>query len=89
MNISGVLVHANPAKIVAIRQSLVDLDGVEIHGESDDGRLVVTIEDIGDTQAADTMLAVHRLDGVLSATLVYHNFESEESISDSDHLIES
>jgi periplasmic nitrate reductase NapD len=79
MNISGVLVHANPIKIDAIRQSLVEFDGVEIHGESDDGRLVVTIEDIGDQQAADTMLAVHRLEGVLSATLVYHNFESEEA----------
>jgi nitrate reductase NapD len=79
MNISGVLVHANPAKLVAVRQSLVSLEGVEIHGESDDGRLVVTIEDVGETQAADTMLAVHRLDGVLSATLVYHNFEAEDA----------
>ena len=81
MNISGVLVHANPAKLVAVRQSLVGLDGVEIHGESDDGRLIVTIEDVGDTQAADTMLAVHRLDGVLSATLVYHNFEDEDAVA--------
>ena len=83
MNISGVLVHANPKKLIAVRQSLGGLDGVEIHGESEDGRLVVTIEDIGDKTAADTMLAVHRLDGVLSATLVYHNFESEDDLNQS------
>jgi len=76
MNISGILVHAQPQKISKVQAALTALDGVEVHGRSEDGRLVVTIEDDDDSQAADTMLKMHRLEGVLSATLVYHNFET-------------
>jgi nitrate reductase NapD len=77
MNIAGVLVHARAERHGAIRQSLARMPGVEVHQATADGRLVVTVEDTAETAAADSLLAIHRLDGVVSAALVYHHFEPE------------
>lgn len=77
MNLCGVLVHARPERREEVRLRLVALPGVEVHGASDDGRFVVTVEETDDHSSADTVLALHRLDGVLSAALVYHHFEPD------------
>lgn len=77
MNICGVLVHANPAKIGAVVAALNGLDGVEVHQTADGGRVVVTVEDCESSTALDTMAAIHRLDGIVAASLVYHHFEPE------------
>jgi nitrate reductase NapD len=42
--------------------------------------MIVTVEDTDDNSAGDTVLALHRLPGVLSAALVYHHFEPEQII---------
>jgi nitrate reductase NapD len=75
MNIAGLLVHAHPARRDAVRRRLAGLSGVEVHAASQDGRLIVTVEDTDDAPAADTVLALHRMEGVLSAAIVYHHFE--------------
>ena len=75
MNISGVLVHALPEKAAAVKEAMEDLPGVEVHLQTEDGQLIVTVEESG---AGDSMLAVHRVDGVISAGLVYHNFDDED-----------
>ncbi len=75
VNIAGVLVHARPSDREAVRQSLAELPGVAVHAATEDGRLIITVEDEGDTCAADTLLAVDKVHGVLSAALVYHHFE--------------
>lgn len=91
MNITGVLVHAHPDKLSKVREALGEMPGVEVHQAGEDGRLVVTAEDTAEVSAGDTILAMHRMEGVLSATLVYHNFDpdlSEEQRSgerESDH----
>ena len=75
MNIAGVLVHAHPDKASAVRAALDAMAGVDVHMAAADGRLVVTVEDTSDVSAGDSILAMHRMEGVLSATLVYHNFD--------------
>ena len=79
MNVTGVLVHAHPEKLSAVRAELETMPGVEVHLSGSDGRLVVTAEDTAAGSAGDAILAMHRMDGVLSATLVYHNFEPDPS----------
>jgi nitrate reductase NapD len=76
MNISGVLVHIRPEQLAAVKSRLSDLSGVEIHAATPDGRLVVTIEN--DTGSMiDTMSSLHDVEGVLSASLIYHHFDEE------------
>lgn len=79
MNIAGVLVHSRPELAESVGRALDALPGVEVHRRSPDGRLVVTIEDRDEQSAGDSLLAMHRLDGVLSAALVYHHFEPQLS----------
>ena len=74
-NLCGVLVHARPRRQAEVRGVLAALPGVEVHAALEDGRLVVTVEDAGHARAADTLSRIHRVEGVLSAALVYHHCE--------------
>ena len=85
MNISGVVVRAYPDRLAGVREQLQQLQGVEVHGENPDGRLVVTVEQEGDHAMADTVVRMQELPGVLSASMIYHQFEEDpdsEEMSD-------
>lgn len=75
MNIGGVVVRTFPEKVETVRQALEALDGVEVHGANDDGRMVVTVEQESDGQLAECLLTMQQLPGVLDASVIYHQFE--------------
>ena len=75
MNISGVVVRTFPNSIDAVWHTLEQLEGVEVHGSNADGRLVVTIERQGERGIADLLVHMQDVPGVLSASMVYHQFE--------------
>ncbi len=77
MNISGVLVHARPEKVAAVRSRLAQIAGVEVHAATDDGKLIVTVEEESDRILADTVLSLRDVPGVLSASMVYHEYADE------------
>lgn len=77
MNLCGVLIHANPRRVADVMRELAPLDGVEVHQTAPGGRIVVTVEDTARTTALDTMASIHRLDGVVAASLIYHHFEPD------------
>jgi nitrate reductase NapD len=53
------------------------MSGVEIHAASWEGRLVVSIESADDQDTASVFESIQMLDGVLSVSLVYSQFESD------------
>ncbi|MBF0356505.1 MAG: chaperone NapD [Alphaproteobacteria bacterium] len=75
VNICGVLVHARPNHLPSVRTSLQALPGVEIHQESPEGRLVLTVEDTAESWAGETIKQIQDVQGVLSASLIYHHFD--------------
>lgn len=75
MNISGVLVKAYPENIVTIEKVLSSMEGVEVHGNNDDGRIVITVEQDNANQVSDTLVQIQEVPGVLSASMIYHHFE--------------
>lgn len=75
MNIAGVLLQVHPGRMDEVRSALDQFPGVEVHKVTDDGRLLVTVEE-EDAQGG-TVLALHRLEGVLAASVAYHHFEPE------------
>jgi nitrate reductase NapD len=77
VNISSVIVGVQPAAAPAVRAELENLAGVEVHAVADDGRMIVTIETAGDGATAQTFEVIRQLPGVLSAAMVYHQFESD------------
>ena len=77
MNISSLVVHVRPEQAAAAQAVLGALPGVEVHAASDDGRLVVTVEADSDAASTDTHARIAAVPGVMSASLVYHQFESD------------
>lgn len=80
MNICGALIHARSQHSAAVRDRLQALPGVEVHAISPNGRMVVTVEDVGSVSAADSLIECQNIAGVLSTALVYqYNDDSEET----------
>ena len=49
--------------------------GVEVHGNNEDGRIVITVEDESANNISDTLVQIQDVPGVLSAAMIYHQFE--------------
>ncbi|GAB3553807.1 hypothetical protein GCM10027343_41080 [Noviherbaspirillum agri] len=76
VSISSVLVNAHPDHIRKVQDGLALLPGVEVHVAMDDGRMIVTIEADADQSVANTFEAINQQPGVLSASMVYHQYET-------------
>lgn len=75
MNISGVLVRAYPKNLETVTKALSEFAGVEVHGSNADGRMVVTVEEEGTGALSELIARMHDIPGVLSAAMIYHQFE--------------
>lgn len=71
MNISSVIVQTRPERLADVRAALAALPGVELHAESPEGKLVITLEDDSTRTAADRYVDLNNIPGVLSAAMVY------------------
>ncbi|MBP2292060.1 chaperone NapD [Azospirillum rugosum] len=73
-HIASILVHLRPERSDAIRAAVSAMPGTEIHIE-EAGKMIVTVEAPNEGRIADHMTAMHLLDGVMSAVLVFHHVE--------------
>jgi len=71
MNLASLIVRTRPEQLEEVRAGLLALPGVEVHAVGERGQLVVTVEDDQQRDIADTMLRMHDVEGVLSASMVY------------------
>lgn len=71
MNISGLIVRARPEQHADVRDRLRVIPGVQLHLEGDGGRMILTVEDGADWSTEESLLKVHQVEGVVSASLVY------------------
>ena len=81
-NICGVFVQTTPARLGEVGSALASTPGVDIHQTEDDGRMVVTVEDTPDKYASQTLSELRLVEGVLSASLVYHHCDTESQMSE-------
>jgi nitrate reductase NapD len=77
-NICGVLVHTRPGNVADVQARLADLPGVEVHAATEEGRVVVTVEDTPDRLALDTINDIFQTEGVINASLVYQYTDDED-----------
>jgi periplasmic nitrate reductase NapD len=77
VHISSLLVHARPDFAAAVNAAIGAIAGAEIHAASPQGKLIVTLENGGTGEVSDALATINSLEGVLSAVLVYHQFEPE------------
>jgi len=76
MNISSAVVYAKPQQEATLRAQLMQLPGVEIHANTADGRLIVTLECDDDVQAIDLYRTIEHLPGALSVAMIFQQTES-------------
>ena len=75
-HICSLVVHARPDALASVDAALRTMSGVEIHGESPQGKIVVTIETTNDHDIVRTMGCIGELPGVLSTALIFQHRES-------------
>jgi nitrate reductase NapD len=80
INICGILVHARPENGAALSERLSATTGCEVHAVTEDGRLVVVVEDTADASALDRIRDINNWDGVAASSLVFHHFEDAETL---------
>ncbi|GAB2180452.1 hypothetical protein DLREEDagrD3_06750 [Denitratisoma sp. agr-D3] len=73
MSIVSLVLRIHPHTRAAAEAHLLAFPGVECHGMSADGKLVVTVEDTPHAAMSDTLIAIHRVPEVLAATLAYEH----------------
>lgn len=77
ISIAGMLVHANPERLEAVQQHLTHLPGVEVHAVTPEGKLVVTVDESETQTRGESLMRLHEIEGVLSASMIYHHFEHD------------
>ena len=76
MSISSLVIHTRPEKTDLVQTELTRFPGVEVHAATDDGRLVVTVDQRDDSEASETFIKLQDVEGVISTSLVYSYFEN-------------
>ncbi len=79
VHISSLVVHAKPEYLATVKKSIEQLPGAEIHGESNEGKLVVVLETCNQGYITDVIEKINNLEHVLSTALVYHQIEHLDS----------
>lgn len=77
-NICGVLVHTRPGNAADVKGRLAALPGVEVHAATEEGRLVVTVEDTPERLAIEAISDIFQTAGVINASLVYQYTDDED-----------
>jgi nitrate reductase NapD len=80
MNLSSIVVIPHPQHVEALTVALNAIDGVVVAAVSPEGRIVATIEAEGDGETIQTYELISQLDGLLSASMVYHQKEDEPEV---------
>ena len=76
MNISSLLIYAEPQRAEYVRAQLEQLPGVEVHAVTAEGRLIVTVEKGDDLEMRRALEQLGAIPGVHATTLVYHHSET-------------
>jgi len=87
ISICGVMVFILPEKREEVEARMLEISGLEIHGASDEGKLVVTIETPSYKETGDAVTRLQKLEGILSIAMIYQHaeaLEDEEVLADTD-----
>lgn len=77
IQISGVAIKLNPSRMESVKQALSAIKGLEIHAESPEGKLAITLEDRNSGEMSDTIQEIEAIDGVAVVNPVYIHDEEQ------------
>ncbi len=76
-HISSLLVQVSPEHLNETKKRIEAFDEAEIYGVSDVGKIVVVLETQAEGFITDVIEKINNMPGVLGATMVYHQIDSE------------
>ena len=76
MKIAGIVVYSLPEHLDAVQTRLEHMPGVEVHGMSEKGKLIVTVEHDEHFEITDSISQISSMEGVLNASMVYQHSEN-------------
>lgn len=82
-HIASLLLHVRPDRQPTVRTAIAAMPGTELHIEQP-GKMVVTVEGPHEGWIADRMTALHLLEGVFSAVMVFHHVDRGEGAPPSE-----
>ncbi|MCP3851879.1 MAG: chaperone NapD [Gammaproteobacteria bacterium] len=78
MTICSLVVQARPDHLETVNKTLNTMNGVEIHAQNDNGKMVVSIDHPSREYCSKAMTDMTHIDGVMSTSLVYEYQEDLE-----------
>jgi nitrate reductase NapD len=82
LHIASLVVHAAPRRLASVAEAVAALPGALVHTMSVNGKLVVTLEESSADAMSQTVSFIQRIDGVLSAALVYQCADSLDAMNE-------
>jgi nitrate reductase NapD len=82
LHIASLVVHSSPRRLQSVAEAVAALPGARVHASSARGKLVVTLEAPTAEAMTAAVASIQRLDGVLSAALVYQCADSLEAMNE-------
>ena len=80
VHISSMVVHVKPDHLQTVKNDIEQLPGTEIHGEADNGKIVVVLETQSQGYITDIIEKINNFEYVLSTAMVYHQIEYLDSL---------
>jgi len=75
IHISSLVVHCMPASFDQALSQVKNLDNVEVHAPDPKGKFVALLETGHESDILSTISRIEAIDGVLNATMVYHEID--------------
>jgi len=75
LHIAGIVVLAHVQDVPRVADAIAQMPATAVHATSPDGKLIVTLEGASGRAIAERIDAIQRLEGVLTASLVYQHSE--------------
>jgi nitrate reductase NapD len=84
-NICGVAVYLAPDAGADLTARIMALPGVELQAASGENRLAATVVDTPSSMAIDQIAAIHRMPGVVAASLIFHAVDEPDGEAETSH----
>jgi len=84
-NICGVAVYLAPDAGADLAARIMALPGVELQAVSGEYRLAATVVDTPSSMAIDQIAAIHRMPGVVAASLIFHAVDEPDGETENCH----
>jgi nitrate reductase NapD len=72
LHVASLIAHVRPEQLQSLKHWLAHFSNIEIHAESEQGKLVLVTESDGEQEILRILDELRAQTGVLNAALVYH-----------------